>query len=247
MRATRWVQACFLALAALDCGTDGAGGGRTTGDAGDAGDAAVLDPGSCSAISKTQGPSEACCPGYGIDACGAGLFCAAFDGRTQATCYVDGSRADQTECSDDHQCTSGSCNATERKCRSLPGFACTSQTGCAAAMGQSYVCVGGTCTRSNGEAGAPCATATDCSGGRSCSAGHLCVGADGAPCDATKPSESQCTAGLCCTSSSQCGACGVGVGESCGIFGPFCQPGLSCCPLDGGSSGISYYCYASCL
>src|SRR5690242_15443328 len=69
------------------------GGTSPIGDQADAGDS-----GRRCLSSASQGLSGPCCPELGIDACGANLFCAAFDGREQATCYPERSRMDGTEC-----------------------------------------------------------------------------------------------------------------------------------------------------
>lgn len=83
---------------------------------------------------KSRGPSESCCPSFGVDACGAELFCAAFDGRTQATCYVLGSRKSLEECTEDEQCLTKVC-AKSGKCVSLLGEACKADVGCSQATG----------------------------------------------------------------------------------------------------------------
>lgn len=122
----------IAALTAPACGSPGGEGG--TGSE------------SCQSIPKTQGASEACCPAWGVDACGASLFCAAFDGRTQATCYPLRSRADRAECTADEQCASASCNAEAGGCRSTPFTACDEGFGCAPdPQGGQYACQGATC------------------------------------------------------------------------------------------------------
>ncbi len=99
-------------------------------------------------LGNSRSLSESCCEDLGVDACGAKLFCAAFDGRKQATCYPEGSREDMTECTDDAQCISGECNAGEAACKSLQGAACTEVIGCVSAADKTpYVCTAGTCKR----------------------------------------------------------------------------------------------------
>lgn len=49
-------------------------------------------------VPPARGLSERCCPSFGADACGAGLFCAALDGRTIPTCYPEHSRAEGATC-----------------------------------------------------------------------------------------------------------------------------------------------------
>jgi hypothetical protein len=120
----------------------------------------------CGEIPMTQGLSEPCCRGYGIDACGAGLFCAAFDGRRQATCYADRSRADRTECTADGQCVSGACNLELERCRSTPATLCTAEIGCGPdPAGNRYACdpEDGVCRRvGEGDPGDICEVAADC-------------------------------------------------------------------------------------
>lgn len=79
----------------------------------------------------SQSESEPCDPALGVDACGAGLVCAALDGRTQPTCYRERSRLDLTECSDDLLCVSGSCDDDSGLCRSSRLTPCEQDTGCA--------------------------------------------------------------------------------------------------------------------
>src|SRR5262249_54079347 len=78
--------------------------------------------------SQTQ--SEPCCLEWGVDACGAGLFCAAFDGRTQPTCYAEGSRRDGATCNGNVQCVSGSCNTDHGHRRATAGTPCAPGLGC---------------------------------------------------------------------------------------------------------------------
>lgn len=77
-----------------------------------------------------QALSEPCCYSYGADACGAGLFCAAFDSRTRPTCYAEYSRLSLETCTEDRQCASRSCNTSENQCRSAQYEICTTQVGC---------------------------------------------------------------------------------------------------------------------
>ena len=118
-------QQCRRAMTALGEACTSSNGATEDGGRGEGGAA------SCVGIGKSQGASEACCLSYGVDACGAGLFCAAFDGRTQPTCYPERSRADLASCNADVQCTSGSCNTSAGKCRSLPSMPCEVEVGCA--------------------------------------------------------------------------------------------------------------------
>ena len=90
---------------------------------------ANADASACSSP-PVQTFSEPCCSSYGADACGAGLFCAAFDGRTRETCYAEHSRLSLETCTEDRQCTSSSCNTVAGKCRSSQYELCTTQVGC---------------------------------------------------------------------------------------------------------------------
>src|SRR5262245_8286836 len=94
------VLACVPALSS-GCGDQKGGTGKRAGKA---------PPEGCSDLPVSQTASEPCCPDLGADACGANLFCEAFDGRTQPTCYITGSRKDGEECRADDHCASASCN-----------------------------------------------------------------------------------------------------------------------------------------
>src|SRR5262245_10943602 len=82
-------------------------------------------------VSAAQVEGAQCCPDYGLDACGAGLFCAAYDGRTVSSCYKERSRANLASCSADRECASGDCAETAGKCRGLLGEKCEVAVGCA--------------------------------------------------------------------------------------------------------------------
>lgn len=124
----------------------------------------------------SQGLSQPCCRQYGIDACGANLFCAAFDGRQQPTCYAERSRPDGEECTADHQCVSASCNVEEGACRASPGMTCDRTVGCADdPTGAPYACASNTCTPvGDGLEGSPCRTADDCKPRFECGEDSLC-------------------------------------------------------------------------
>ena len=115
---------------------------RTSTPTDDGGGPAVDGGGSsgCTGLRKSQGLSQPCCPGFGVDACGAGLFCAAFDGRTQPTCYAEGSRKDLESCTADKQCQSGSCETKAGRCQSVPGGSCDPAIGCVTVDGKRYGC-----------------------------------------------------------------------------------------------------------
>jgi hypothetical protein len=182
----------LIVSSVIAVGCAGSGGGA---------DATGGDP--CDGIGMSQPATAPCCLEYGIDACGASLFCAAFDGRLVPTCYLERSRRDLEECGADLHCISGSCNTDALKCRSLAGQACDAGVGCAPAPNgvDLYVCdghpdggpantcklvgrdLGDPCLPDNGcEAGACIDTrcsllppGTKCAGKADC-ASHLCVG-----------------------------------------------------------------------
>ncbi len=165
-------------------------------------------PATCSEP-KSQGPSLPCCTSYGVDACGADLFCAAFDGRTRATCYPEHSRLDMTSCTADIQCASRKCNLTAGACASSPHSSCTAAIGCAPdPTGDAYYCVDGTCTlpTGNGSCADVCGTHADCVQSNACDMTlHRCLCTGGeANCD-----KSGCVAGSTCTQA----GCPGGVGD----------------------------------
>jgi hypothetical protein len=131
-----------------------------------------------------QAMSQPCCLAHGVDACGANLFCAAFDGRTQPTCYPERSRLDNTECDADIDCVSNSCHPAERKCRAMPWTTCTAAVGCApGTSGERYLCA-------DGDHGLACQPIGDGSYGAVCEGDADCVG--------TVCRDGQCTFDLAC-------------------------------------------------
>lgn len=128
------LRAQVSAIAAV-CGLLACSSGTTTSVSPDGGTVGVVaDAESCkSAHPASQAPSQPCCTEWGADACGAGLFCAAFDGRTQATCYPDRSRLGGASCSADTQCLSNACDATQ-VCKGVPGGKCDPSIGCGTAL-----------------------------------------------------------------------------------------------------------------
>ena len=137
--------------------------------------------------SGSQPLAAPCCESLGVDACGAGLFCAALDGRAKASCYAERSRADRASCTADVQCA----------CRSAPRTACDSTIGCAPdpANGR-YGCGGSVCDPvGNGTVSSICAEDGDCYSGF-CKGGRCrrgpCYGGDGSgPC-AESPGGTAC-------------------------------------------------------
>ena len=63
----------------------------------------------CKGIGPSQQASEECDPDLGVDACGAGLFCAKFDKRTVDTCYELHSRLEGEACNADDNCATPNC------------------------------------------------------------------------------------------------------------------------------------------
>ena len=159
----------------------GAGGGQGVG--GGTGGGIFQD---CAALMTSQPVSAPCCLAHGIDACGASLFCAAFDGRTQPTCYTERSRLDGESCGDHRHCASGACNTAVGKCQSMPGTACTEPVGCAPDGQQHrYFCntllQNPTCRQvGDGSGESACGTAADCKSGVCMQ--HLCKSALGERC-----------------------------------------------------------------
>ncbi|MGE0323840.1 MAG: hypothetical protein AB7K71_09530 [Polyangiaceae bacterium] len=191
-------------------------------------------------LPASQTISQPCCASLGVDACGAGLFCAAFDGRQQATCYAERSRADQTECSADVQCLSGSCNTTAAACRSLQGTACSSDVGCAPAVDNSrFACSPGTqtCLPIDPNDGGLCEQNDDCNS-HHCVAGRCESGGTGSPCGAPSDCNSNiCQDGTCsdggsgakCSGNEECSV-GTCIGGSCstGQLGQTCTGASDC-------------------
>ena len=109
------------------CGS-GEGGGSNAGVAGMSGEAGTGGAGHGQCPHGVSQPLSApCCLELGIDACGAGLFCAAFDGREQATCYPEYSRGAGQECAEDRHCLSQRCNSETAQCDPRDGE-CTPPT-----------------------------------------------------------------------------------------------------------------------
>lgn len=80
-------------------------------------------------IEPGQTESEPCNPEHEIDACGAGLFCAAFEGREIPTCYRLRSRQSGESCRKDNHCITDNCN--KNKCGLAPsGAPCASDAQC---------------------------------------------------------------------------------------------------------------------
>ena len=158
LRVAAFLAAAALAVLAIACSSSTTNpaadaGGSSAADAATAVDAATDT--SCEATyAKSQTLSQPCCTGWGADACGALLFCAALDGRAQTTCYPEGSRKGGETCAANSWCASREC-AADGKCRFTVGETCNSATGCTSVKSVPYGCsASGACK--------PCdATATD--------------------------------------------------------------------------------------
>ena len=183
---------------------------------------------SCVDLPLSQQASEPCCPEHGPDACGASLFCEAFDGRQQPTCYIEGSRQDREECRADAHCASQSCNLEVERCRSLPLSPCDPAIGCSGVIdAQTYACAGGTCTPTDGQLGSPCGVPTDCASG-------VCTAEVCATCSA----DTDCPGGACVD-----GAC-VGCNDDSQCASGRCEADNTCCISDrDGCDGV-YQCMA---
>jgi hypothetical protein len=128
-------------LAVLACGVAACSGGSAiTGNLSDGGTsdggadggtgASTPDPSCRASYPVSQPLSAPCCVDRGADACGAGLFCAAFDGRTQPTCYPEHSRLVGETCTADVQCQSSACEASGVCSKLAPDGGCATPGGC---------------------------------------------------------------------------------------------------------------------
>jgi len=122
----RWAIVFVLACLSL---VGACGGGSSSSDRSSTAGAGSTD-GQCKSIAANRGASETCCPNYGADACGAGLVCAALDGRTIPSCYPERSRLGGQQCTTNQLCISGVCAPTQ-KCAGVSGDTCDIATGCA--------------------------------------------------------------------------------------------------------------------
>lgn len=118
--------------------------------------------------SPSRTMSQPCCPELEIDACGAGLVCAALDGRETPTCYPESSRLDGRECTGDLLCISHSCNSEKDRCEASPGAVCEPDLGCAPdPQGYERKCIdsasGYSCEKVNLPLDSPCTFDRECS------------------------------------------------------------------------------------
>ena len=211
-----WIIALAIGGIFAGCGEGSSGdgkGGANGGFGGSGGSGGTgLDPSSCE-HDPVQLASQPCCPDHGADACGAGLFCAAFDGRKTHSCYLERSRLGGEECREDRHCLSNSCNQETATCRVLPGEACSSDGECAPdSLGKSYGCEpqSGSCFPiGDGSLGSECANDNSCIDGAVCVdlACELPPGVCG-PGDGTGPCSQD-------PASAACMACRLTVHEAC--------------------------------
>lgn len=204
------VRAILVSLMVTACGGGRRGvGGDADGGATDSGarDMAVVVA-DCTGIDRVAGPAEPCCPTFGVDACGPGLFCAAYDGRTVYACYVDHSRLDGESCGADIECLSYRCNTTRGECASSPNTTCSGEVGCGPGPSSTpYACVNERCVASNGSVGAACGAGSDCTSGI-CVENTCTSGSAGAECTVGE----HCLSNICVD-----GSCSNGdEGDSCG-------------------------------
>lgn len=94
----------------------------------------------CDGAGPSRTLSETCCLDYGVDACGAGLVCAALDGRTIPTCYAESTRMGLQGCNVDTLCASGDCNEVAGLCVSLLSEQCQVAVGCRSLTGERVAC-----------------------------------------------------------------------------------------------------------
>lgn len=192
--------AMSLALLVVSCPAPTAGpdGGV---DEEDVDEEDVDDEDACALGQRSRGPSESCCLAFGTDACGANLFCAAFDGRTVPTCYVEHTRFDGEECNADTHCASDSCG-DNGACRASPGQPCSRDTGCATFQGDVYICTSGVrdgdrCLVASSALGGVCTDDDGCDSGF-CVEERCGSGADGADCVVDNDcSSTHCVANAC--------------------------------------------------
>jgi len=166
----------------------------------------------------SQGATEPCCPEWGVDACGANLFCAAFDGRTQPTCYGIRSRQAGQSCHEDRHCNSESC--IDGTCAYAKEQPCDGEIPCEAGTACEDGFSGKRCKPiGQGELGSVCASDDDCAGDRTCCADGERCDRNNCQADECRPGEGECPDGFECRRVSRedepnIHVCKVSVGDS---------------------------------
>lgn len=124
----------------------------------------------CTNLGTVRGPSEPCCPTFGLDACGASLVCAALEGRTVPTCTLEGTQNSLEECTVDALCISGDCAEAVGLCASLVGESCQADVGCADPTGafDYVICTGEPTITGISPNNLTCESATDADIGGPC-------------------------------------------------------------------------------
>lgn len=114
---------CLIAACSSGSSTVVPGGAATDADAGaDGATTPSTPPFVCTPdITKARGPTQSCCPDFGVDACGPTLVCAALDGRTVPVCYPAQSRAYGETCNVDAICLTKHCSLDQKRCDGGPG------------------------------------------------------------------------------------------------------------------------------
>lgn len=239
-------------LTALSVTLFACGGGGQSDGAGGSDAATSMSTASGANCQPSRGPSEECCIELGVDACGAGLFCAAFDGRTVTTCYVDRIRMDGEECDADTNCASLSCHPTLLRCRAMPTAPCDTALGCSDAIDGTYACsrFDLRCRATDGSADSPCDENAEC-------ATQMCT--NGSCMEEVMPPEVPCGMGClgCATPPTQ--ACSTCVqqqlemctqSECCGqvVLGPTCNADTNCsqlvqCIIESGNTAMCQQMY----
>lgn len=182
-------------------------------------------------LPKVQGPAAACCKGYGADACGAGLFCDAFDGRTASTCYVNRGRITGETCNADAQCTTNKCSS-EGFCAAAPLATCKAEWGCNDfVQSKHYVCAEGTCQPASASTG--CVDSSDCGDALVCQSGKCMTGTTlvGASCtQSAECASAHCFQGKCDCSKQNDAGCPSGKmcsGGGSSLWGNTCDQALT--------------------
>lgn len=214
-------QQCESSLAAFRLAGQ-CGGSNDGGPAAKDGGTAPLDGGAQPDLPPSQGLSQPCDPSHGIDACGASLFCAAFDGRTVPTCCPEGIRRSGEACGEDRHCATHSCHAEQGRCRAASYDACEVELGCSERTQFCSARAGSCQAVGDGTSGSRCGLDAHCQSGYRCEReGCWPSRQDNSPCRRSD----ECEGGRICTG----GSCGWGreEGDACQTDA-HCEGGLRC-------------------